>query len=75
MQAGGVGKNIQLVLAGKQPQTVKQLPVDAFIVATGQKRGVGRIGPVKVFSALVYMAKGKSLGTNMFPPYIDGSVA
>ncbi len=70
-----MGKNIALVLAGKKPVAVKGLPVDVFVVATGPKRGAGRIGRVKVLSLIVNLAKGKTLGTQMLPGYVDGSVA
>ncbi|KAI0160992.1 FAD/NAD(P)-binding domain-containing protein [Hypoxylon sp. FL1284] len=73
-QAAGVAKNIDLALKGKPPVVVKTIPVDAMMVATGRSRGSGRIGPVKVFSIMVYMIKGKTLGTQNLPSYVDGSV-
>ncbi|ORY65558.1 uncharacterized protein BCR38DRAFT_433130 [Pseudomassariella vexata] len=72
-QAGGVAKNLDLILHGKAPIPVKLLPVDPFLCATGRGRGAGRINGFKVFSLMVYMIKGKTLGTNHLPGYIDGS--
>ena len=63
------------MLKGKQPVPVKGLPLDIFAVTTGRSRGVGRMGSVKMLSLMVWMAKGRNMGTNMFPPYMDGSVA
>ncbi|CAN8102583.1 unnamed protein product [Discula destructiva] len=74
-QAAGVAKNVELALQGKAPQIVKLLPVDIMACAVGRKRGAGRMGPIKMFSIMVYLAKGKTLGTQMMPSYIDGSVA
>lgn len=73
MQAAGVWKNIDLALKGKSPAVVKTLPFDAFMCATGRSRGVGRLGFVKVFSIMVYMMKGKTLGVQRLPGYVDGS--
>ncbi|KAI0388016.1 FAD/NAD(P)-binding domain-containing protein [Hypomontagnella monticulosa] len=72
-QAAGVAKNIDLVLKGKSPVPVKTLPMDVLMVATGRSRGAGRMGPVKVFSIMVYMIKGKTLGIQSLPGYVDGS--
>ncbi|KAI1386696.1 FAD/NAD(P)-binding domain-containing protein [Hypoxylon trugodes] len=72
-QAAGVAKNIDLALKGKPPTVVKTLPMDAMMVATGRSRGVGRLGSVKVFSFMVYMMKGKTLGVERLPSYVDGS--
>ncbi|KAI4863321.1 FAD/NAD(P)-binding domain-containing protein [Hypoxylon rubiginosum] len=72
-QAGGVAKNIDLALKGKPPVVVKTLPMDVLMVATGRSRGSGRLGPVKVFSIMVYMIKGKTLGIQQLPTYVDGS--
>ncbi|KAI1498691.1 hypothetical protein F5X99DRAFT_420458 [Biscogniauxia marginata] len=72
-QAAGIAKNIDAVLRGKAPTPVKTLPMDVFVVATGRSRGCGRLGSVKVFSYMVYMLKGKTLGTQNLPGYVDGS--
>ncbi|KAI1399520.1 FAD/NAD(P)-binding domain-containing protein [Hypoxylon fuscum] len=72
-QSAGVAKNIDLALKGKPPTPVKTIPMDVLLVATGRSRGVGRLGPVKVFSIMVYMIKGKTLGVQQLPGYVDGS--
>ncbi|KAI1102371.1 FAD/NAD(P)-binding domain-containing protein [Jackrogersella minutella] len=72
-QAAGVAKNIDLALKGKPPTPVKTIPMDVLMVATGRSRGVGRLGVVKVFSIMVYMIKGKTLGVQSLPGYVDGS--
>ncbi|KAI2621250.1 FAD/NAD(P)-binding domain-containing protein [Hypoxylon sp. NC1633] len=72
-QAAGVAKNIDLALKGKPPTPVKTLPIDFMMVATGRSRGAGRMGPVKVFSIMVYLIKGKTLGTQSLPGYVDGT--
>ena len=72
-QAAGVAKNIDLVLNGKPPVEVKTLPFDVLMVATGRSRGVGRLGFVKVFSLMVYHIKGKTLGVQRLPGWVDGS--
>jgi NADH dehydrogenase FAD-containing subunit len=72
-QAAGVAKNIDAVLNGKSPTPVKTLPVDALMVATGRSRGAGRLGPIKVFSLMVYLIKGKTLGTQGLPAWVDGT--
>ncbi|KUI63730.1 Apoptosis-inducing factor 1 [Cytospora mali] len=74
-QAAGVGKNVELALQGKQPQKVKLMPVDILACAVGRSRGAGRMGPVKMLSLMVWLAKGKTLGIQRLPGYIDGSVA
>ena len=74
-QAAGVGKNIDLVLNAKAPAPVKLLPVDILAVATGPSRGVGRMGSFRLPSLMVWLAKGRTLGTNMLPSYLSGSVA
>ena len=70
-----MGKNVKLALEGKPPTIVKLLPMDVLAVATGQSRGTGRLGSIKMFSFMVYMAKGKTLATERFDGYINGSVA
>jgi NADH dehydrogenase FAD-containing subunit len=72
-QAAGVAKNIDAVLRGKNPTPVKTLPFDVLMVATGRSRGAGRMGPVKAFSLMVYFIKGKTLGTQGLPAWVDGS--
>ncbi|KAK9414367.1 putative FAD/NAD(P)-binding domain-containing protein [Seiridium unicorne] len=72
-QAAGVAKNIDLVLHDKNPTPVKLLPMDVFAAATGRSRGVGRMGSIKLFSYLVYMAKGKTLGLQQLPGILNGT--
>ena len=52
---------------------VKTLPFDVLMVATGRSRGVGRLGVVKVFSIMAYLIKGKTLGVQRLPGWVDGS--
>ncbi|KAI0404386.1 hypothetical protein F4802DRAFT_566946 [Xylaria palmicola] len=72
-QAAGVAKNIDAVLRGKNQTPVKTIPIDVLMVATGRSRGAGRMGPVKAFSLMVYLIKGKTLGTDKFPAWVDGT--
>ncbi|KAH6659002.1 hypothetical protein BKA67DRAFT_529190 [Truncatella angustata] len=72
-QAAGVSKNVDLVLHGKNPTPVKTLPIDVLVAATGRSRGVGRLGSVKVFSYMVYMIKGKTLGVQQLPGILNGT--
>ncbi|KAI0158469.1 hypothetical protein BJ166DRAFT_304069 [Pestalotiopsis sp. NC0098] len=72
-QAAGVAKNIDLVLHDKNPAVVKTIPVDVLMATVGRSRGVGRIGPVKVFSYMVYTIKGKTLGTQTLPGMVNGT--
>ncbi|KAI1815450.1 hypothetical protein GGS20DRAFT_596895 [Poronia punctata] len=72
-QAAGVAKNLEAVLTGKAPSPVKTLPFDPMVVSVGRSRGAGRIGSVKVFSYMVYMLKGKTLGTQNLGAWVDGS--
>ncbi|KAK0714851.1 hypothetical protein B0H67DRAFT_644671 [Lasiosphaeris hirsuta] len=74
-QAAAVAKNIELTNAGKPALVAKGMPVDVLFAAVGRGRGVGRAGPVKFPSFLVWLAKGKQLGLNMIGGYVDGSVA
>ncbi|CAK7205786.1 hypothetical protein SEUCBS139899_008565 [Sporothrix eucalyptigena] len=74
-QAAGVGKNIDLALKGKAPQVVKLLPVDVMAVATGPSRGVGRVNSWRLPSLAVWLAKGRTLGTQMAQGFLDGSAA
>ncbi len=71
-QAAGVAKNIDLVLKGKPPAAVSLLPFDVFMVTTGRGRGVGRLGWLRVFSILVYLIKGKTLGVQRLAGWVDG---
>ncbi|KAI0869240.1 hypothetical protein GGS24DRAFT_505982 [Hypoxylon argillaceum] len=73
-QAAGVAKNIDAVLRGKAQTPVKTIPMDILMVATGRSRGAGRMGPVKAFSIMVYLIKGKTLGTDKLPAWVDGTV-
>ena len=61
------------MLRDKAPVAVRTLPFDVLMVATGRGRGVGRLGPVKVFSIMVYLIKGKTLGVQRLPGWVDGS--
>ncbi|KAI1122441.1 hypothetical protein F5Y10DRAFT_75356 [Nemania abortiva] len=72
-QAAGVAKNIDLVLKGKAQTIVKTLPIDVLMVATGRSRGAGRMGPVKAFSLMVYLIKGKTLGVDKLPAWVEGT--
>ncbi|KAI0478076.1 hypothetical protein F4859DRAFT_46634 [Xylaria cf. heliscus] len=73
-QAAGVAKNIDAVIRGKSQTPVKTIPIDVLMVATGRSRGAGRMGPVKAFSLMVYLIKGKTLGTEKLPSWVDGSL-
>ncbi|TRX89309.1 hypothetical protein FHL15_009746 [Xylaria flabelliformis] len=73
-QAAGVAKNIDAVLRGKSQSPVKTIPFDVLMVATGRSRGAGRMGPVKAFSLMVYLIKGKTLGTDKLSPWVNGSL-
>lgn len=75
MQAAGVAKNLELTLQGKKPQNVKLMPVDVVACAVGRNRGAGRMGPVKMLSVMVWLAKGRTLGIQRMAGYVDGSVA
>ncbi|KAI0426782.1 hypothetical protein F5Y09DRAFT_51037 [Xylaria sp. FL1042] len=72
-QAAGVAKNIDAALRGKSQTPVKTIPIDVLMVATGRSRGAGRMGPVKAFSLMVYLIKGKTLGVDKMPAWVDGT--
>ncbi|KAI0799003.1 hypothetical protein GGR55DRAFT_527416 [Xylaria sp. FL0064] len=72
-QAAGVAKNIDAALRGKSQTPVKTIPIDVLMVATGRSRGAGRMGPVKAFSLMVYLIKGKTLGIDKMPGWVDGT--
>ncbi len=72
-QAAGVAKNIDAALRGKNQTPVKTIPIDVLMVATGRSRGAGRMGPVKAFSLMVYLIKGKTLGIDKLPAWVDGT--
>ncbi|GAP82860.1 putative amid-like mitochondrial oxidoreductase protein [Rosellinia necatrix] len=72
-QAAGVAKNIDAVLRGKAQTPVKTIPIDVLMVATGRSRGAGRMGPVKAFSLMVYLIKGKTLGVERLSSWVDGT--
>lgn len=72
-QAAGVARNIDAVLRDRPQGPVKTIPIDILMVATGRSRGAGRMGPIKAFSIMVYLIKGKTLGTDKFPAWVDGS--
>ncbi|KAL8348492.1 hypothetical protein RB601_002439 [Gaeumannomyces tritici] len=74
-QAAGLAKNLVAALDGKAPAVVKLMPMDIFALATGRSRGVGRMGPIKMLSFMVWMAKGRTLGVERLKGYMDGSVA
>ncbi|KAK4160779.1 hypothetical protein QBC43DRAFT_110965 [Cladorrhinum sp. PSN259] len=74
-QAASAAKNIELVLAGKQPLPAKGVPVDILACAVGRGRGAGRMGGIRLPSFGVWVAKGRTLGLQMVGGYIDGSVA
>jgi apoptosis-inducing factor 2 len=68
-----VHKNLDAVLNGKSPSAVKTVPFDILLCSTGRSRGVGRLGPVKIFSFMVHMIKGKTLGRERLQGYVNGS--
>lgn len=72
-QAAGVARNVDAVLREKPQTPVKTIPIDVLMVATGRSRGAGRMGFVKAFSIMVYLIKGKTLGTDKFPAWVDGT--
>ncbi|OAA58098.1 Pyridine nucleotide-disulfide oxidoreductase, FAD/NAD(P)-binding domain protein [Niveomyces insectorum RCEF 264] len=74
-QAAGVAKNLDLVLRGKDPAPVKLLPLDLYVVVTGRSRGVGRANSWRLPSLAVWLAKGRTLGTQYLPSYGNGSIA
>lgn len=75
-QAASVARNVQAALAGQEPAVAKGPPVDIFACSVGRDRGVGRINDkIKLPSLMVWLAKGRTLALQMFPGYIDGSVA
>ncbi|KAI8945418.1 hypothetical protein F4801DRAFT_127137 [Xylaria longipes] len=73
-QAAGVAKNIDAVIRGKNQTPVKTIPIDVLMVATGRSRGAGRMGPIKAFSLIVYLIKGKTLGTDKLSSWVDGTL-
>ncbi|KAI0204877.1 hypothetical protein F4808DRAFT_313600 [Astrocystis sublimbata] len=73
-QAAGVAKNIDAIIKGKPQTPVKTIPIDVLMVATGRSRGAGRMGPIKAFSLMVYMIKGKTLGVERLSSWVDGSM-
>lgn len=75
LQAAGAAKNLELAMQGKAPLTVKLMPVDMVACSVGRSGGVGRVGPVKMPSTMVWLAKGRTLGIQRLPGYIDGGVA
>lgn len=74
-QASAVTKNVELALAGKDPLVAKGLPVDILACAVGRSRGAGRLNSFKLPSLMVWLAKGRTLGVQMFGGYMDGSNA
>lgn len=74
-QAAGVNKNIDAVIKGKGQTVVKGMPFDVLVCATGRSRAAGRMGVVKLLSFMAWAAKGRTLGVQMMPAYLDGSVA
>jgi len=74
-QAASVAKNLELALAGKAPVVAKGPPVDILGCSVGRGRGAGRMNNFKLPSFGVWLAKGRTLGVQMVPGYIDGSVA
>jgi hypothetical protein len=72
-QAAGVCKNIEAAIKGKDQQVVKNLPVDALICSVGRSRTVGRIGPVPILSIMGWVIKGKTLGSDKLPKFVNGT--
>lgn len=75
MKAGTVAKNVENALKGKEPLVVNGMPIDLLACATGRSRGVGRAGPIKMLSFMVWMAKGRTMGVELMKGYATGSVA
>lgn len=67
-------KNIELVLKGKEQVPVKGMPVDVFFCSIGRSRGAGRAGSMRMPSFVVYLVKGRTLGRERMPKYINGSM-
>ncbi|KAL5883381.1 hypothetical protein ACKVWL_002386 [Pyricularia oryzae] len=57
------------------PAVVKLMPVDIFAMSVGRDRGVGRMGPIKMLSFMVWLAKGRTLALPKMAGYMEGSVA
>ncbi|KAK4178182.1 putative NADH dehydrogenase [Triangularia setosa] len=75
-QASSVAKNVELtLLQNKEPVPAKGPPVDILACAVGRGRGVGRMGPIRLPSFGVWLAKGRTLGMQFVDQYISGSIA
>jgi NADH dehydrogenase FAD-containing subunit len=72
-QAAALSKNLDLVLKGKEPVVYKTDGADMLAVTLGRSKGTGAFGTWKVPSFVVYMAKGKTMGTQHMGGYINGS--
>jgi apoptosis-inducing factor 2 len=60
-------------MQGKDQHLVKGLPVDIFVCATGRSRGAGRVGYFRVPSVFVWGVKGRTLGMDWLPKYVNGT--
>lgn len=67
-------KNIELAIKGKEQIPVKGPPVDLFIVSIGRARGAGRAGSLPVPSFLIWLVKGRTLGKQKAPKYVNGTM-
>ena len=66
-------KNIELVMKGSPQQRVKGMLFDGFLCCVGRTRGAGRFGNIPAPSWLVHLLKGRTLGLERAPKYVDGS--
>lgn len=71
--AAGVALNVENALRNKDFQKVKSFPVNMIAISLGRRRGAGRAGKISLPSYGVYWAKGRNLGMNRMPGYLDGS--
>ncbi|PHH65283.1 hypothetical protein CDD81_2695 [Ophiocordyceps australis] len=73
-QAAGVAHNIERVLQGKDQQIATGPFVDAFLCCLGPSRGAGHIGPIPTPSFLVWAFKGRTLGVEKTPKFVNGTM-
>ncbi|PHH79431.1 hypothetical protein CDD82_2395 [Ophiocordyceps australis] len=73
-QAAGVANNIDRVLHGKDQQIATGPFVDAFLCCLGPSRGAGHIGPIPTPSFLVWALKGRTLGVEKTPKFVNGTM-
>lgn len=68
-----MAKNVEAAIRGKDGQVVKGMPVDAVVYSVGRSRTVGRIGFLPLLSILGWLLKGRTLGVERLPKFIDGT--